>query len=55
VNASEQMKTGEVKEQWYPSGTYKSLIKVSDDSDENIFTIVLRIEHHLHSEHDLEF
>jgi hypothetical protein len=48
VNASILHRTGEIKAQWYPSGEYKVLFKASDDSDENIFTIEMRQELHLH-------
>jgi hypothetical protein len=54
VNASRLMKTGEIKAQWYPSGTYKVLYKASDDYDENIFSLVLRTEVNWRL-HDTEF
>jgi hypothetical protein len=56
VNATipKYKKNGEMKWQWYPSGSYKILYKASDDSDENIMTLILRNEiyHHLQ---DAEF
>jgi hypothetical protein len=43
INASLKQQE-EVKWQWFPSGVYKTMYKASDDSDGNIFTLILRNE-----------
>jgi hypothetical protein len=44
INATLRQQGTEVKWQWFPSGTYKSMYKASDDKDDNIFTLVTRNE-----------